>query len=127
MHQNKDYKQRVWKPKNYHIAKTCRLKQISQRIENYNKQYPTPKYLQFIKTMLEHGWSVKLYVAGVSKYVFVEKDQHIYKIRFSNHKPIYQREIENDCDFYVGISHKTVHKTEEIVNILQEKLNQKHG
>lgn len=101
--------------KNYHLAKHCRLKKINNLIEFYPKQYPTPKYLLFIKTMIELGWEVKLYKAGVSKYVYVVKDDIIYKIRFSNHKPLYYKELENDCDFYVGISHKQVSTTEAII------------
>jgi hypothetical protein len=102
--------------KNLHIAKEYKLKKIIKMIENYPKEYATPKYLIFMKTMLENGWHVKLYVANkVSKYVFIIKGNDIFKIRFSNHMPLYYKEIENDCDFYVGISHKQISTTEQVI------------
>lgn len=105
--------------KNLHIAKKCNLKKINSAIKNYPKQFPTPKYLLFIKQMLENGWQVKLYVANkVSKYVFIIKGDDVFKIRFSNHKPIYGKELENDCDYYVGVSHTQVSTTEQIIKIL---------
>lgn len=101
--------------KNIHLARKCKLSDINILIDTYPKRYPTPKYLLFIKQMLESGWEVKLYKSGVSKYVFTIKGNDIFKIRFSNHKPIYGRQLENDCDFYVGISHAQVYTTEQII------------
>lgn len=101
---------------NYHKASKYSKEKTDRLIENYNKKFPTPKYLKFIKHMLEQGWAVKVYVSGVSKYVFVTKGEEIHKIRFSNHKPIYAREDQNDCDFYVGVSHKQVSTTDQIIN-----------
>lgn len=107
---------------NYHKAKKYTLAKTEELIRNYNKKFPTPKYLLFIKHMLENGWSVKVYVSGVSKYVFVVNGEEIHKIRFSNHKPIYAREVQEDCDFYVGISHKQVSTTAQIIKkIIPEK------
>lgn len=108
---------------NLHVAKTLSLYQVEKLIRKYPPQFSTPKYLLFMKTMLTAGWAVKLHEVKVSKYVFVKaKDGAVYKIRFSNHKPLYGRELENDCDFYVGISHKQVSTTEQIT----KKLVQKH-
>lgn len=101
--------------KNFHIAKEIDLFRIDRKIDNYPGHFSTPKYLTFMKKMLSEGWRVKLYEVGRSKYVFVFKDKLLFKIRFSNHKPIYQKEVESDCDFYVGISHKQVSTTEEII------------
>jgi len=94
---------------------------IKREIETYPSKYPTPKYLLFMHEMLLNGWKVQLYTAEVSKYVFVSKDDLIFKIRFSNHKPRYSREIENDCDYYVGISHLQSKTTSEIIQIILEK------
>jgi len=106
--------------KNYHRAKGCRLQKINKMIENYPSKFPTPKYLIFIKTMIENGWRVKLLKIKVSKYVFVLKNEKIFKIRFSNHKPIHYKELENDCDFYVGISHEQVTTTEQLIKKLTQ-------
>lgn len=107
--------------RNLHIARRIKLNGVNKEIENYPKQYQTPKYLLFIKTMIENGSKVKIYKAGVSKYVFVITDTDTYKIRFSNHRPIFSKEIEEDCDFYVGVSHRNCQTTEEIINIIQYK------
>jgi len=101
--------------KNIHKAKKCKLPSIKTLIRQYPKKYPTPKYLLFIKTMLEHGWIVKIYIAKVSKYVFIIKDEEVFKIRFSNHKPLLYKEEEEDCDYYVGISNKQMTTTEELI------------
>lgn len=101
--------------RNFHLAKNCKLSRIDKMIEFYPKQYPIPKYLLFIKQMLEANWKVKLYEVKVSKYVFVFKGEDIFKVRFSNHKPIYEKEIQSDCDYYVGVSHTQCSTTDEIV------------
>lgn len=113
--------------KNIHIAKKQKLQSVKTRIRQYPKQYSTPKYLIFIKTMLEAGWDVKLYVAKVSKYVFIIRDDVVFKIRFSNHKPLLFKEEESDCDFYVGISHKQVSTTEQLIKKLDAKLRCNYG
>jgi len=100
---------------NYHLARNISPTKVKSLIENYPKQFPKPKYLLFIDEMLKNGWRVKLHQVKVSKYLFVTKDDEIYKIRFSNHKPLYEREIENDCDYYVGISHKQISTTDDLI------------
>lgn len=92
-------------------------------IKNYPKQYSTPKYLLFIRDMIEDGWEVKLHEVRVSKYVFVTKGTQTFKIRFSNHKPILSKELEEDCDFYVGVSHKQVSTTQQIMEAVKQKEN----
>ncbi len=70
--------------------------------------YAPPKYLQFIEAMLIAGYKVSLHEAYEthSKYVTVHGGHDLqFKVRFSNHKPIYQREIAKDCDFFVGVTH----------------------
>lgn len=114
--------------KNYHLAKKCKAEKINKEIEEYKKRtgYNAPKYLNFIADMIADGWSVKLYKGGlkrVSKYVFVRKNGYLAKIRFSNHLPIKGRELESDCDFYVGISHLQTSTTEEV----REKINREYN
>jgi hypothetical protein len=104
--------------KNFHLANKWKIGKVVGMIENYPKQYATPKYLLFIKAILEAGWSVKVYVVRVSKYVFIYKEEQIFKIRFSNHKPLYEKEMEDDCDYYVGVSHTQVSTTEELLKKL---------
>lgn len=108
---------------NYHLARKCKLDKIKKEIEEYPARYgyQPPKYLLFIRDMLERGWGVSLYKGGqrgISKYVFLRKGTHFYKVRFSNHRPIYNKEVTNDCDFYVGISHTQVSTTEDIIKKL---------
>ena len=101
--------------KNIHISKWYCLNAIKRQIRRYPKKYATPKYLQFCKKMLENGWKVKIYTAKVSKYVFIIKRDRVYKIRFSNHRPLLFKEEEEDCDYYVGISNKQMTTTEELI------------
>lgn len=109
--------------KNYHVAKSCSWSSVLKLIKNYPKQYSTPKYLLFIRDMIESGWEVKLHEVRVSKYVFISKGAVTFKIRFSNHKPILSKELEEDCDFYVGVSHKQVSTTQQIMEAVKEKEN----
>ena len=45
---------------NYHKAKKYDLEKTNGLIENYNKKYPVPKYLHFIKHMLENGYEIRV-------------------------------------------------------------------
>lgn len=101
--------------KNYHRAKPINLGKIKSMIKKYPQKFPTPKYMTFVESLIHCGFLVKVYQARVSKYVFVKKDGEITKIRFSNHKPRLDRETEEDCDYYVGISNFQTSKTEEVV------------
>jgi len=105
---------------NYHVAKEINELRCDRMIQNYPSQYSTPKYMTFMSTMLKEGWEVKMHIVKDSKYVFVEKGDLIFKIRFSNHKPAYHRQKKNDCDFYVGISHKQVHTTDQIIQKIKD-------
>lgn len=110
---------------NHHKAKKQSLPVIIGQIVNYKQHYgyDAPKYLYFIKDHLEKGYTVKLYKGGkrgVSKYVFIENDTHLIKVRFSNHKPIKALEEKEDCDFYVGISHKQVSTTWDITKKIKQ-------
>jgi hypothetical protein len=107
--------------KNYHLARPQSLEKVEKLIADYPKQFSPAKYLLFMGQMLKAGWKVRLYKAGISKYVFIEKGDDLFKVRFSNHKPIYFREIENDCDFYVGVSHTQVSTTEQIISKLMTR------
>jgi len=113
--------------KNFHKARECHLGVIARKVSYYASsqyQFGAPKYLRFNLRMLREGWRVRLYVpksSNISKYVFVYKGERIYKIRFSNHKPIIKRELDNDCDFYAGISNLKVMTTEQIAKIILGK------
>jgi hypothetical protein len=108
--------------KNFHLARECKIDWVLKKMRTYPKGFDKPKYLRFILRMLREGWQAKLYVANkVSKYVFVYKGDEIYKIRFSNHKPLVSKELDNDCDFYAGISNLHVTKTETIAKIILKK------
>lgn len=102
--------------KNLHIAKRINMGWVIKQIKNYPARYETPKYLLFMKWAIENKYLVKLYRCGVSKYIFLIKDNDVIKIRFSNHKPIKWRELEEDCDYYVGISNLQTTTTDQIIN-----------
>ena len=76
--------------------------------------YDKPKWIGFCELLLGHGYSLSLYEARqtFSKYITVSKPGWpSYKVRFSNHKPIYQRELAGDCDFFVGVTNIRVTNT----------------
>ena len=111
---------------NYHKATRQRLEKINKQIETYPERYgfQAPKYLHFIKEMLELGLGVKLYLGGrrgISKYVFVENETDLVKVRFSNHRPIKEYEEKEDCDYYVGVSNHQVSTTPQITYLIKSK------
>lgn len=77
--------------------------------------YAVPKWITFCAWALDIGLYVQLYdaVTTVSKYVYLSKhkDGKRYKIRFSNHKPNKAKELEEDCDFFVGVTNTGVRTT----------------
>jgi len=77
--------------------------------------YNAPKYLLFCRDMLRFGLHVHLYEAKttVSKYVTLSKGGKQFKVRFSNHKPNKGRELEGNCDFFVGYTHTGVRTTDD--------------
>lgn len=81
--------------------------------------FPKSKWIGFCETMLDRGYEVFLYEAKktVSKYVTVVNPYsgHRFKVRFSNHKPIKERERNNDCDFFVGRTNFRVTTTADAI------------
>lgn len=86
--------------------------------------YEVPKYISFARILLAEGFRLQMYEAQrtVSKYltVSVEGFRKTYKVRFSNHKPIRQREIAGDCDFFVGRTHLGVTTTAMALRAVRE-------
>lgn len=76
--------------------------------------FPKQKWVKFCEILLSEGYELSLYEARrtVSKYVTVgRKGAKPFKVRFSNHRPIAQREDAGDCDFFVGVTNRTVTTT----------------
>lgn len=76
------------------------------------------KWISFCKVMLHYGLTVNLYEAKKtkSKYLTVSDGKRSYKVRFSDHKPIEQKEKNKDCDFFVGISNFKVTTTDMAIS-----------
>ena len=81
------------------------------------KGFPKAKWIEFCEICLDSGFTVSLYEARktYSKYVSVLKDGRSFKVRFSNHAPIKSREVNGDCDFFVGHTHLGVTNTEAAI------------
>ena len=64
------------------------------------------------------GFTVELYEARQtkSKYCTVRHAGKQFKVRFSDHKPIYRREMQGDCDFFVGHTHTGIRTTHDAAN-----------
>lgn len=72
--------------------------------ENVDK--PVQKWILFCRYFMSKGYKIRLYEARrtVSKYITLIKDGKSCKVRFSNHRPIREREKNKDCDFFVGVT-----------------------
>lgn len=81
--------------------KKVTLELLSSKTAN---NYPKQKWIMFCEYFLQKGYELTLYEARrtVSKYITISNGIKSCKIRFSNHKPILEREINQDCDFFVG-------------------------
>lgn len=112
--------------KNYHIAKPVNLKKVETMIRIYENSFPAPKYMLFVREAIKSGFQVKLYQAGVSKYVFLKKGTYLTKVRFSNHKPNFWREAKEDCDYYVGISNFQVSDWQITLKKIKEDYAKNH-
>ena len=80
--------------------------------------YPKAKWIEFCEMMIERGFTVTLYEARqtFSKYVTVAGvGAAPFKLRFSNHKPIRGRELDGDCDVFVGITHTGTRTTADAI------------
>lgn len=77
--------------------------------------YQKAKWIVFSEAILAMGLSLTLYEAWqtFSKYLTVRDGSRLFKVRFSNHRPIKRREIAGDCDFFVGVTNLGVTTTED--------------
>lgn len=93
-----------------------------QRLKSrYGKNnYPGPNWMEFCEKMILLGWSVSVY-RSQELYIFVEKGEKAYKIRFSNQKPAEEQQEKNDSDYYVGVSRFPTFSTEELIALLNKE------
>lgn len=83
--------------------------------------FPKSKWIYFCEEMLRLGFRLELYEARQtkSKYITVRREgdwSKSFKVRFSDHKPIYHREMAGDCDFFVGMTHTGRRNTHDAIN-----------
>lgn len=83
---------------------------ISQKLLDYKtpkkEEFTKPKWVQFCEHFINYpGFVLKLYEArkNFSKYVTIHYQGQEFKVRFSIHKPIKNRERNQDCNFFVGL------------------------
>lgn len=83
--------------------------------KNIKAGFSKQKWVIFAETLIREGFEISLYEARrtVSKYLTVKKDGRQYKVRFSNHRPIFEREKNGDCDFFVGKTNLVVTTTDQ--------------
>lgn len=92
-----------------------------------SKKYGKQKWIIFAEELLNKGYKISLYEARrtFSKYLTVEKGEKQFKVRFSNHKPIKEREENNDCDFFVGVTNYKVTTTEDALDAVYKYFKEK--
>ena len=83
--------------------------------------YPKAKWIEFSEILIKDGYQLFIYEAKqtASKYITVTKDNKSFKVRFSNHKPIAEKELNGDCDFFVGVTHTGVRNTTMALNAVR--------
>lgn len=86
--------------------------------EKTSEKYGKAKWIIFAEELMTKGFDISLYEAKktFSKYLTVEKDNKTFKVRFSNHKPNKERERNQDCDFFVGVTNYKVTTTKDAIN-----------
>jgi hypothetical protein len=96
---------------------------LKERAAHYKSLgFPRAKWMIFCDVMLRAGFKVTLYEARqtFSKYVTVSDGRDQFKVRFSNHKPIKARELQGDCDFFVGVTHTGVRTTSDAIKEIEK-------
>lgn len=79
--------------------------------------YSKQKWIEFCEYMMRQGYQMRIKETQgtTSKYITVFKDggTRAFKVRFSNHKPNKRRELNGDCDFFVGMTHTGTRTTDD--------------
>lgn len=87
-----------------------------------SRGYAKQKWVEFCETLLSEGYGLRIYEARrtVSKCITVMRKGHrSFKVRFSNHRPIAEREDNGDCDFFVGVTNRTVTTTAQALDAVR--------
>lgn len=85
--------------------------------------YPKAKWIRFCEVLLAEGYTLTIYEARrtVSKYITVNYPGGTpYKVRFSNHRPIMEREAAGDCDFFVGRTNLTITHSRQALDAVRK-------
>lgn len=92
-----------------------------------SRKFGKQKWIIFAEELLEKGFKVSLYEARktFSKYLTVEKGNKKFKVRFSNHRPNIHKELENDCDYFVGVTNFEVHTTKDALIAVNNYFNER--
>lgn len=106
------------KVKNKKVTKTLLESKIS-------KQYGKAKWIIFCEILLTEGYTLYLYEVSktVSKYITISKGNQTFKVRFSNHKPAFSKEFNNDSDFYVGVTNFGITTYEDALCAVKKYFN----
>ena len=90
-----------------------------------SKQYGKAKWIIFCEILLAAGYTLYLYEASktFSKYITIKKGAQSFKVRFSNHKPSFSKEFNNDSDFYVGITNFGITTYEDALRAVKKYFN----
>jgi len=87
-----------------------------------DRGYTKARWVAFCEALLNAGFHLSLYEARhtVSKYITITDGDASYKVRFSNHRPNKGRELEGDCDFFVGVTHTGARTTEDALKAVAD-------
>ena len=101
---------------------------LSERYERARKHGydQKAKWIEFSEYLIDKGYTLYLYEARqtFSKYITIRKHGYSpFKVRFSNHKPIQYRELNGDCDFFVGVTNLSVTTTKDAIYAVEKHFN----
>lgn len=85
--------------------------------------YPKAKWIRFCEVLMAEGYALTIYEARrtVSKYITVMyPGAPSFKVRFSNHRPIAEREAAGDCDFFVGRTNLAVTHSRQALDAVRK-------
>jgi hypothetical protein len=94
------------------------LKWLEKRASRAIQQgFSKQKWIEFSEKFCKEGYELTLYEARKtkSKYITLRRYGKEFKVRFSDHMPSKVRELNGDCDFFVGRTHTGIRSTQDAI------------
>ena len=94
------------KPLNQELVDMDYLNERKRRLTA--RGFPVSRWIVLVESLMALGLQVTVYEPPTthSKYIraYVHLEGPCFKIRVSDHKPVFAKEALGDCDFFVGVT-----------------------